>query len=109
MGFKCAPLGIGTDIGGSIRCPAAFCGAYGFRPSTMRMPMAGIQVAALGQETIHGVVGPMASSSLEDCELFSKAVLDQKPWSVERTLVPLPWRTVTPTRDVTIAIMWDDG
>ncbi|KAJ5128565.1 hypothetical protein N7448_002282 [Penicillium atrosanguineum] len=109
MGFKCAPLGIGTDIGGSIRCPAAFCGAYGFRPSTMRMPMAGIQVAALGQETIHGVVGPMASSSLEDCELFSKAVLDQEPWNVERTLVPLPWKTVTPTRDVTIAIMWDDG
>ncbi|KAJ5681644.1 uncharacterized protein N7477_001584 [Penicillium maclennaniae] len=109
MGFKCAPLGIGTDIGGSIRCPAAFCGAYGFRPSTMRMPMAGIQVAALGQETIHGVVGPMASTSLEDCALFSKAVLDQEPWTVERTLVPLPWKTVNPTRDVTIAIMWDDG
>ncbi|KAJ5201732.1 uncharacterized protein N7498_006395 [Penicillium cinerascens] len=109
MGFKCAPLGIGTDIGGSIRCPAAFCGAYGFRPTTMRMPMAGIQVAALGQETIHGVVGPLASSSLEDCELFSKAVLSQEPWNDERTLVPVPWKTVTPTRDMTIAIMWDDG
>jgi hypothetical protein len=73
------------------------------------MPMAGIQVAALGQETIHGVVGPMASSSLEDCELFSKAVLDQEPWKDERSLVPIPWKTVTPSRDVTIAIMWDDG
>ncbi|KAJ5175366.1 amidase [Penicillium canariense] len=109
MGFKCAPLGIGTDIGGSIRCPAAFCGGYGFRPTAMRNPMAGIQVACIGQETIHGVVGPMAGSSIEDLELFQKAVLDQEPWDDETSLMPVPWKTVTPTRDVTIAIMWDDG
>lgn len=28
-----APLGIGTDTGGSIRVPAAFCGLFGFRTS----------------------------------------------------------------------------
>ncbi|KAJ5890792.1 amidase [Penicillium subrubescens] len=109
VGFKCAPLGIGTDIGGSIRCPAAFCGGYGFRPTAMRNPMAGIQVACIGQETIHGVVGPMGSSSIEDLELFQKAVLDQEPWDDETSLMPVPWRTVTPTRDMTVAIMWDDG
>lgn len=109
MGFKCAPLGIGTDIGGSIRCPAAFCGAYGFRPTAMRNPMAGIEVAAIGQENIHGVMGPLASSSLGDCELFQRAVLDQRPWETETSLVPLPWRIVTPTRDMTVGIMWDDG
>ena len=108
-GFKCAPLGIGTDIGGSIRAPAAFCGTYGFRPTAMRNPMAGIQVAAIGQETIHGVVGPLSSCSVEDLELFQKAVLDQEPWDTETSLVPVPWRTVAPTRDMTIAIMWDDG
>lgn len=109
VGFKCAPLGIGTDIGGSIRCPAAFCGGYGLRPTAMRNPMAGIQVACIGQETIHGVVGPMASSSIEDLELFQRAVLDQEPWDDETSLMPVPWKTVAPTRDVTIAIMWDDG
>ncbi|KAJ5096176.1 hypothetical protein NUU61_005532 [Penicillium alfredii] len=109
MGFRCAPLGIGTDIGGSIRCPAAFCGAYGFRPSAMRNPLAGIKVAAAGQENIHGVVGPMASCSLEDLELFQKVVLDQEPWDVETSLMPVPWKMVTPTRNITVAIMWDDG
>jgi len=109
MGFRCAPLGIGTDIGGSIRCPAAFCGAYGFRPSSLRNPSTGIKVASSGQETIRGVVGPMSSCSIEDLELFQRAVLDQEPWDVETSLMPLPWRNVAPTRDMTVAIMWDDG
>ncbi|KAJ5326497.1 hypothetical protein MYU51_009987 [Penicillium brevicompactum] len=109
MGFRCAPLGIGTDIGGSIRCPAAFCGAYGFRPSSMRNPCTGLKVASSGQETIHGVVGPMSSCSIEDLELFQRAVLEQEPWDVETSLMPVPWRNVAPTREMTVAIMWDDG
>ncbi|KAJ5571881.1 hypothetical protein N7535_005541 [Penicillium sp. DV-2018c] len=109
MGFRCAPLGIGTDIGGSIRCPAAFCGGYGFRPTTLRMPMGGIKAAASGQETIRGVVGPMSTSSIEDLVLFQKAVLEQEPWEIETSLVPVPWKSVPPTKDMTVGIMWDDG
>ena len=30
---RCVPLGIGTDIGGSVRIPAHFNGIMGFRPS----------------------------------------------------------------------------
>ncbi len=30
---KCSPLGLGTDIGGSIRGPGAFNGVYGFKPT----------------------------------------------------------------------------
>lgn len=71
--------------------------------------MGGIEVAALGQETIHGVVGPMAASSMEDCELFQRVVLDQEPWHTETSLVPMPWRRVGTAWDVTVAIMWDDG
>lgn len=66
-------------------------------------------MAASGQETIHGVVGPLASCSIEDLELFQRVVLEQEPWDIETSLVPVPWKTVVPTRDITVAIMWDDG
>ncbi|HVQ74126.1 MAG TPA: amidase family protein, partial [Candidatus Binatia bacterium] len=34
-----APLGLGTDLGGSIRLPAAFCGLVGLRPVPGRVPV----------------------------------------------------------------------
>jgi mandelamide amidase len=36
------PLAIGTDTGGSVSVPAAFCGVYGLRPSTGRYPSDGV-------------------------------------------------------------------
>jgi Asp-tRNA(Asn)/Glu-tRNA(Gln) amidotransferase A subunit family amidase len=109
MGFKCAPLGIGTDIGGSIRAPAAFCNAYGFRPTMRRNPCLGIKAPGSGQEAILGVVGPLAANSLEDLDLFQRVVIDSEPWDVETSLVPIPWRRVSQHKGFTVGIMWDDG
>jgi amidase len=36
-----SPLGIGSDSGGSIRLPAAWCGVAGFKPSAGRVPNTG--------------------------------------------------------------------
>ena len=55
------------------------------------------------------MVGPLASRSIEDLELFQRAVMDQEPWDIETSLVPVPWKRVAPTKDMTVGIMWDDG
>jgi amidase len=42
IGADASPAGIGTDGGGSIRCPSHFNGIVGVRPSTKRVPETGI-------------------------------------------------------------------
>jgi len=37
-----AVAGVGSDTGGSIRIPAAFCGITGFKPTARRVPMQGV-------------------------------------------------------------------
>ena len=108
IGFRSSALGLGTDIGGSIRIPAAFNGVYGFRPTASRLPYDGIELPGAGQESIKCVIGPL-THSIDDINLFMKTALDQKPWDTEVSLVPLPWRTVPSTKDITIGVMWSDG
>lgn len=90
LGLRGSCLGIGTDIGGSVRSPAANCGVWSLRPSTYRVPTGGAIAIPVGEEQIVFVVGPM-STSFEGLNLFMKAVIDQQPWLREPSLIPLPW------------------
>lgn len=55
-----APIGLGTDLGGSIRIPSAFCGIVGIRPAPGRVP---VYPADFGWDTlVEHVHGPMAKS-----------------------------------------------
>jgi len=37
LASSCSPIGIGTDIGGSLRIPALFCGVYSLKTSVNRI------------------------------------------------------------------------
>jgi amidase len=63
------PLEFGSDIGGSIRVPAAMCGVYGHKPSYGIIPMRGHTPTGLDGAAIPlAVVGPLARSA-SDLEL----------------------------------------
>lgn len=63
------PLADGSDMGGSLRNPAAFCNVVGLRPSPGRVPSYPTQT---GWATL-GVAGPMART-VEDVALFMAAI-----------------------------------
>ncbi len=64
------PLAIGTQTGGSVIRPAAFCGVVGFKPSFGLFPPAGMHPNTESLDT----VGAMARS-VEDIALFRAALM----------------------------------
>ena len=91
ISMKGSPLGFGTDIGGSIRIPAAFNGLYGIRPSAGRMPYEGMANSMDGQGTVLSVVGPL-SFTVGGLRLAMKSLLSTKPWEHDPLVLEIPWR-----------------
>ena len=70
-----SPLGLGNDIGGSLRIPAAFCGIAAIRPTAGRTPDHCAHGLPIGQRAIVSQAGPMARH-VEDLTL-ALGVLDR--------------------------------
>ncbi|KAK2602278.1 hypothetical protein N8I77_008826 [Diaporthe amygdali] len=96
IAFRGSPLGVGTDVAGSIRIPALCCGLYGFRPTTSRVPY-GKQapIANPGLRTILPSAGPLAND-VGALEIFLKSVIGSRPALLDSTAVDVPWRNVGP-------------
>lgn len=79
-------LGLGTDMGGSIRVPAAWCGICGLMPTARRLPTTGTFQNFDWLEAITLVPGPMARS-VEDLDLAMRALLSTPQGMTERQRV----------------------
>lgn len=105
-GAPCAPLA--SDVGGSIRAPAAFNGLYGMRPSSDRVPRTGLVSQKLGQISIKASCGPIAHS-MDDLRLLTKLILTHPSLPYEPSCVAPFWHETPPKAKMTIGIMVTDG
>ncbi|KAF2098368.1 amidase [Rhizodiscina lignyota] len=102
-------LGVGTDICGSIRIPSLCNGIYGFRPSVGLVPHGGVRdLNVPGTDGIRSTAGPMATS-IRDCRLFVKTLMQTGTWRYDSTVVSLPWTNVKAKERLRIAVVENDG
>ncbi|KAI0168579.1 amidase signature domain-containing protein [Pestalotiopsis sp. NC0098] len=95
VAFRGSPLGVGTDVGGSIRIPATCNGVYGFKPTTSRVPYGGQQTCVHpGLKFVVASAGPI-SNDFESLEFFVRSVLDKRPATLDSTALDIPWREVS--------------
>ena len=99
------PLHIGTDIGGSIRLPAAWCGVVGLKPSLGRVP---IDPPYMGR-----AAGPM-TRTVADAALMMQVLarpdardsMALPPQAIDWSLV---WRQDRPLKGLKIGLQLDAG
>ena len=82
-----APLGLGSDSGGSIRLPAAWCGVAGLKPTFGRVPLTGHFPRCGTLEDGRTVIGPLATT-VADLAIALKLIAG--PDGIDPGAVPVP-------------------
>ncbi|MBX3040152.1 MAG: amidase [Bdellovibrionaceae bacterium] len=94
IGAGASPLGLGSDIGGSIRMPAGFCGVFGHKPTRHRVPLTGhFPFSLKDMEALTGEMYPYTCSGLltrraKDLSPFLNAIAG--PDQIDREIHPRP-------------------
>ena len=88
-----SPGGLGSDLAGSIRIPAHFCGITGFKPATGYVPRGGQFPPSTGPYSLGAVSGPVARSVNDLDLLFSVLTQQQAGAAVDLKGVDVAWYT----------------
>ncbi len=100
---------LGTDIGGSVRVPSAFCGVWGHKPSFGIIPTLGYldEPGGGGTESDVNVFGPIARSAT-DLRLLLDVLAQPTPERSTAWTLRLPEPTVASLQGLRVAVWFDE-
>jgi aspartyl-tRNA(Asn)/glutamyl-tRNA(Gln) amidotransferase subunit A len=82
----CGPLHLGTDIGGSVRLPAGWCGIFALKPSGGRVPVDPPYIGRAAGPMTRDVADAallMATLSLPDDRDYTSLKYENLDWAIE--------------------------
>jgi aspartyl-tRNA(Asn)/glutamyl-tRNA(Gln) amidotransferase subunit A len=92
-GFSMAS--IGSDTGGSVRIPAAFCGLVGFKPTQRRIPRGGMFPLSSSLDSIGPIASSVACCALLDAVMAGEAPRPALELAVRGLRLAIPTRYLT--------------
>jgi Asp-tRNA(Asn)/Glu-tRNA(Gln) amidotransferase A subunit family amidase len=100
-------LGLGTDIGGSVRIPAVFCGISSLRPTAGRCPDPGRASVPAGQRAVVSQIGPLARS-VDDLAI-ALSLINGGHGLDHEAIVPLGDHRAVDVKRLRVGVMVEDG
>ena len=85
-----AVVAIGTDTGGSVRIPAAFCGIAGFKPTQFRVPRDGVTPLSTSLDSIGPLAGSIACCAIADAVMAGEPPVAPEPIPIEAMRLAVP-------------------
>lgn len=97
---------LGSDLAGSVRVPASFCGVYAHKPSYGTAPTIGHSIFPSPVMPDLSVLGPIARSA-RDLELLFSVVQGPDPLAARGWALRLPKRSVQSLEGLRVGVMVD--